>query len=121
MCSFIQKLYKVVIGIVAVFFLSYALIDGKNDILLLPSMQLIMGLVIATMLVSGVSAFRNKNKKLGSFYTIVTLFMLIAIIFNNTMTLDGLIPVIGMSIVCTVPIGIIAMIFYRLENKSKLR
>ena len=116
----IQKSYKAVIGIFSVLFLNYALITDNQDLLLLPIVQMIMGLVSATMLVAGIAAFRNKNKKIGSFYACVSLFVLIVMIFNNTMTIDGLIPVAVIYIVGGVPIGIIAMFAIRLENRGKL-
>lgn len=116
----IQKSYKVFMGIFAVLFLSYILITDNQNLLLSPIVQMIMGLVSATMLVSGIAALRNKSKKIGSFYTFVTLFILIVIILNNTMTIDGLIPVAVIYIVGGVPIGIIGMFAIRLENRGKL-
>lgn len=57
-----HKLFQIMIGVIAILFSSYALITHNVDILLLPSIQFILGLIIATMLVSGVSAFRRKRR-----------------------------------------------------------
>ncbi|WP_430787555.1 hypothetical protein VBD025_16770 [Virgibacillus flavescens] len=111
---------KIAIGIITVALTGYPLLTNNQDILLLPAIQGILGFVTATMLLAGVSAFRKKRKIMALFYTIVTVYLACLILFNNSMTFKGLLPVLVIYIVGGVPIGIMAMFAYRLENKNRL-
>lgn len=113
-------MFLIIIGVIAILFSSYALITHNADILLLSPIQFILGFIIVLMLVSGVSAFRGKRKGLGLFYIFVTLFMFTVILLNNTMSIDGLTPVIIMYVVIGVPIGVMIIFSHYLETKNKL-
>ena len=115
-----HQLFRIIIGVITILFSSYALITHNINILLLPSVQFIFGLITATTLVSGVSAFREKRIGLGFFFIFETLFMFTVILLNNTMRIEGLTSVLVMYIVCGVPIGVLVMFAHRLETKSKL-
>ena len=111
-----RKILSIVVGVITTLFVSFALITQNGDLLVTPFLQLILGLVTADVLVSGISAFRRKSKGLGLFFTFITLlFMLSVIILNNTMTMEGTVPVITIYIVFGVPIGIIAMFVHRIN------
>ncbi|MFZ3579570.1 hypothetical protein [Virgibacillus sp. DJP39] len=114
-----KKVLSIIIGVITTLFSSFALITHNDELLLLPSIQLIFGLVTADMLVSGISAFRGKRKGLGLFFTFITLFMLTVVILNNTMTIEGIIPVIALYMFFGVPIGIIAMFAHRINTRNE--
>lgn len=113
-------LLSIFVGVITTVFSSYAFISHNEELLLLPAIQLILGLATANMIVSGISAFRSRKKGLGLFFTFIALFLFTVIILNNTMTIEGIIPVLVMLIIGGVPIGIIAMFAYRINNRSEL-
>ncbi|MFB4166822.1 hypothetical protein [Virgibacillus sp. JSM 102003] len=113
-------LFRIAIGVITILFSSYALITHNEYILLLPSVQLYLGLIAATMLVTGVSALHERRKRLGLFFTFVSLFIIVVILLNNSVTIEGIIPVIALFFFLGIPIGIIAMFTQRMHNKSGL-
>lgn len=115
-----KRLFSISVGVLTTLFASFALITQNGGLLLLPLIQIIFGLVIANTLVEGISAFRRKRNGLGLFITFITLFMLTVIILNNTMTIEGMIPVFTMYIVFGIPIGIIALVAQRINTRSEL-
>ncbi|MFC7320030.1 hypothetical protein [Halobacillus campisalis] len=115
-----KTILSIFVGVITTLFVSFALITQNDDLLLKPFIQLILGLITANVLVSGISAFHRKSKGLGLFFTFITLFMLSVIILNNTMTIEGIIPVMIIYIVFGVPIGIIAMFVHRINTRNEL-
>lgn len=113
-------LFQFAIAVITILFSSYALITHNGDILLLPSVQFCLGLIAATMSVTAVSALRKKRKRLGSFFTFVSLFIIVVILLNNSMTIEGIIPVMALFLFLSIPIGIIAMFSQGMHNKSEL-
>ncbi|WP_042221573.1 hypothetical protein [Oceanobacillus manasiensis] len=115
-----KQTVSIIVGILTMIFSSFALLTHNADLLLLPPIQFILGLVTAGMLVSGITSFRNKTIGTGLFFTFITLFLLSVIILNNTMTMEGFIPVLTMFIVFGVPIGIIGMFANRINVRDEL-
>lgn len=58
------NLLSIFVGVITTIFSSYVFISHNEELLLLPSIQLILGLVTANMLVSGISAFRRMRKRI---------------------------------------------------------
>lgn len=114
-------MFSAIIGFITALFASFSLITQNGDLLLQPLLQLILGVVTANSLVNGISSFHSKRRGLGLFFAFITLFMLTVIILNNTMTIEGIIPVIAMYILFGVPIGIIAMFVHRINNRNDLK
>ncbi|MFZ0369631.1 MAG: hypothetical protein WAM07_08515 [Halobacillus sp.] len=96
------------LGIITILITSYLLITHRADTLLLPFIQGVLGFIIASMIVSVVYSFRNQQKWSGLFFTFAALFIAAVILTNNTMTIEGVLPVLIMYIIISVPIGIIA-------------
>ncbi|WP_407271758.1 hypothetical protein [Radiobacillus sp. PE A8.2] len=117
---FNKKTFSIIVGVIATLFSSYALITQNHEFLLLPFVQLILGLVTANSLVDAILAFRRNSTRLGLFFTFITLFMLTVIILNNTMTIEGILPVLALYIIFGVTIGIIAMFARSIETRSEL-
>ncbi|TGB04930.1 hypothetical protein [Halobacillus salinus] len=115
-----RKILSIFVGVVTTLFVSFTLITQNDDLLVTPFIQYIFGLVTANVWVSGISAFRRKKKGLGLFFTFITLFMLSVIILINTMTIEGIIPVITIYIVFGVPIGTIAIFVHRINTSNEL-
>ncbi|MFD2923155.1 hypothetical protein [Halobacillus naozhouensis] len=113
-------LFQIIIGVITILFSSYALITHNEDILLLPFIQGILGFIIVVMLACGISAFRRKRKGLGLFFTFVTIFLFTIALLNNTMAIEGIIPILAMYIVFGVPIGIIVMLAHRVNTRNEL-
>lgn len=118
---FSKKIFSIIIGVITTLFASFALIIKNAELLLLPLIQLIMGVVTAITLVDGISSFRWKRNRLGLFFTFITLFLFTVIILNNTMTIEGIFPAIAMYIVFGVPIGIIALFTPRISTRDDLK
>ncbi|WP_281975222.1 hypothetical protein [Halobacillus litoralis] len=101
-------------GSIALIFSSGALLTKHDEVLLEPIVQGIFGFVTVFMAGAGVTAYRRKRKGRGSFFTFVTLFLIMVILLNNTMTIAGLLPVAALYI--GVPIGIMAMVAQRFNK-----
>ncbi|MDL4842354.1 hypothetical protein [Aquibacillus rhizosphaerae] len=115
-----NKLIQILMGVITTLLLSYALISSNVEYLLLPYIQGVLGFIIVVMFIEGLSAFKQKRKGLGLFFIFLTLFMFTVIILNNTITVEGVIPLFILYVLFGVPIGIVAMFAYSLDNKDKL-
>ncbi len=114
-----KKLFSIIVGSITALFSSLALITHNGELLLSPAIQIILGLATGSTVVDGISAFRKKRQGLGLFFTFITLFMLTVIILNNTMTIDGIIPVLTLYIIFGIPLGILAMLAHRIDTRSE--
>ncbi|MFQ3543846.1 hypothetical protein Q7A53_07150 [Halobacillus rhizosphaerae] len=114
-----KKLFSIIFGTTTALFSSLALMTHNGELLVSPSIQIMLGLATGSTVVNGISAFHKKQKGIGLFFTFITLFLLTVILLNNTMTTEGIIPVLTVYIIFGVPIGIIAMLEQRIHTRSE--
>ncbi|WP_112180290.1 hypothetical protein [Paraliobacillus zengyii] len=114
------KRLQIAMGTCGTLFVVFAMLTNNEELLSVPFLQYLLGFIAISLLLTGISVFRKNSKKTGVFLSFMSLFIIGIILFNNTITIKGFMPLIVLGVFATIPFVIFYLVTHFSKNKSRL-